>query len=1047
VKFRSQFLLLSVLLSVFAIIGCGGGGGGNPVSVPSVAGPRANLSGLVSLNGQPLPNANVYLYKADKAHLAGISQLNSIKSSMLAQTLQVDGSYSTVTDSIGRYSFTDIPVGEYTLIAVKDAQHQFAMPNVLLGNITEVNAQLTPTAAVNGRILNNSSIPVAGAFVYLEGTSYVALTDSLGQFNISHVPASQSFDLQVMSAQGVLSPAVAIALNPAETRALGDLTLAPLTTPPGVLSTTISGSVVLSGFNPPKTDASGIIVALTGQDNQQPSIAMTDASGAYSFMVTASGAYNVSVVPNQFEVSPVYQSVTTDLLSPVTVPDFTIAPVVANNYLVHGQINKTTKIYDDTDQGGVYITLQQQDAAVNEPFTRISLPDGTFAFRLPAGTYTVDINGAYELEAPFGPVSIATETNIGIINVRPNLQEDAMVTGEIIGTSGVAYEVILAGDTGVEHRRVTPTATSTFYFYDIMPGTYTMTLAPYLSGYAEVSPVSFYVAPGSITRQNINSVFVAPTITNITQPEPSYIEVTGTNFVVPVSAGDPHTYAKANGIDLTPTFSQGTWTSTQIFYEIKDLQPGNYKLELNNPDGTKAPGVAFAKGLELPMVTNIAPQDTKVKFSWENAPFTDRSYVAVYDLSNNLIDDESNFPGNSFEFESLTANATYTIRIINQFGPISSQELVATFTTKTAGIDNLSLPIALQNSGSIIGNEIFGFEVIGNRYYVGWYSGDIGQVGVHGYEMDGTEFNSVIITSYYGVPIENFSMTSGDNQIYVFHTNNSGDAGQITSYDLNLTSVQATRLFSTSPLPTLQRVKLEYYDSKLFYVGGQVGNNTYLGYLDSSLTTVENVATFSNTFAAAPGYSLSPLVDITADEKNGKLFMAINEEDPAGSGNYNKITIYEYDLADLTIAPAIAVTVDIPSISVVNLEVADNAFYLGFGAGASMIGYMHIDKNSGYRYEFTEPGTNLYSDLSIDAQNRIWVYDRTSSAAPESYFVQLNSNGIPQRSFKVSEAAAINGNDDAFPAEFIKKSANSVMHFLYKDFSNGLSVRRYNSSF
>lgn len=148
--FRGSIILTSFfLVMALTIIGCGGGGGGgNPVG--QAVGPAvttratASLNGTVMLNNAPLANAAVFLYKSEKAHTLGMVKLPALRDSQRAQQQISDGAYSTTSNAAGAYSFTNIPVGKYTLIAVKDENNQFAQTGVLLGAITTLNAQLTP---------------------------------------------------------------------------------------------------------------------------------------------------------------------------------------------------------------------------------------------------------------------------------------------------------------------------------------------------------------------------------------------------------------------------------------------------------------------------------------------------------------------------------------------------------------------------------------------------------------------------------------------------------------------------------------------------------------------------------------------------------------------------------------------------------------------------------------------------------------------------------------------------------------------------------------
>jgi len=104
VRNKFYLLVLTVVVSVFAMIGCGGGGGGgtaNPAAVDAT-GETASLSGSVILNGQPQANIAVNLYKSDKALNAGISGIASLRASMPASSV-ADGVYSTTTNGTGRH--------------------------------------------------------------------------------------------------------------------------------------------------------------------------------------------------------------------------------------------------------------------------------------------------------------------------------------------------------------------------------------------------------------------------------------------------------------------------------------------------------------------------------------------------------------------------------------------------------------------------------------------------------------------------------------------------------------------------------------------------------------------------------------------------------------------------------------------------------------------------------------------------------------------------------------------------------------------------------
>jgi len=420
---RLQLHKLSVIFFLAMLVffaGCGGGGGGtasNPVG-PVSTGSVADLSGRVSFAGQPLSNAAVYLYSSEKALQAGVVGLASLRGSVLAQTQLTDGSYFTRSDSGGRYSFTGIPVGEYTLIAVKDETHQFAQTGVMLGSVTTADAQLTPTGKVSGRLELAGGLPVRGAIVHLVKTSYVAISDVNGDFVINHVPAGQNFTLGVVSTEGTLQTSPVINISPAEDRQLGILTLAV----PVQQVSTINGSVSAVDSSVPTSALNGRIILVTSSD-PNPLVALTDASGNFSLNVKSAGNFNVSAVGGEFAVSPTVQTVTVSALgATVSLPQSfvlskptVVLPPSTQFYTCSGTINKRSKAFNEPDNAGVALTLTSTDAAANV-FSAVTSPTGSFTFSVPAGTYNLAAGGGYAFETAFAnPLTINAPTTLNAL--------------------------------------------------------------------------------------------------------------------------------------------------------------------------------------------------------------------------------------------------------------------------------------------------------------------------------------------------------------------------------------------------------------------------------------------------------------------------------------------------------------------------------------------------------------------------------------------------------------------------------------------------------
>ncbi|PKL46896.1 MAG: hypothetical protein CVV42_15055, partial [Candidatus Riflebacteria bacterium HGW-Riflebacteria-2] len=307
----SVALLSCLFVLTMAIIGCGGGSGGgggsNPVG-PTVLNPgaMASLSGTVSFDNTPLANASVFLYKSEKAHTIGMTQLPALKGSLVAQQVIGDGAYTTTTDAAGIYNFVNIPVGQYTLIAMRDENHQFVQTGVLLGQVTTLNPQLTPTGKITGKVtqsVGGVTQNISGAFVYITGTCYIALTDASGTFTLSNVPsnslAGAAYEVQVIHALGDTPAKTGITVYPGEPTDIGTFALAARTTSYQILS----GSLIArTGVTSAQLD--GIFVMLTRQEDGSVLGTSSDSSGNYLFSVTRPGNYVVMAANADYLFDP-----------------------------------------------------------------------------------------------------------------------------------------------------------------------------------------------------------------------------------------------------------------------------------------------------------------------------------------------------------------------------------------------------------------------------------------------------------------------------------------------------------------------------------------------------------------------------------------------------------------------------------------------------------------------------------------------------------------------------------------------------------------------
>jgi PKD repeat protein len=99
----------------------------------------------------------------------------------------------TLTDEQGWFVFSDVEAGSYLLTATGE-NHLSGFVNVdvppiaLLPETTLVDIDLVPTGSVAGHALLENATQHENTIVYVEGTSYLAVTDASGAYVITGVP-------------------------------------------------------------------------------------------------------------------------------------------------------------------------------------------------------------------------------------------------------------------------------------------------------------------------------------------------------------------------------------------------------------------------------------------------------------------------------------------------------------------------------------------------------------------------------------------------------------------------------------------------------------------------------------------------------------------------------------------------------------------------------------------------------------------------------------------------------------------------------------------
>ncbi|OGK11724.1 MAG: hypothetical protein A2W80_04880 [Candidatus Riflebacteria bacterium GWC2_50_8] len=483
---RNSITLLSCLFVIaLAIIGCGGGGGGggsNPVGPAVINGETASLSGTVLFDNTPLANASVFLYKSEKAHTIGMAQLPSLKSSLAAQQMISDGAYTTTTDVTGGYNFIDIPVGQYTLIAMRDENHQFVQTGVLLGQVTTLNPQLTPTGKITGKVtqtIGGVTQNISGAFVYITGTCYIALTNASGTFTIGNVPSNllngATYEVQVIHALGDASAKTGVIVNPGETTNIGIFALAAKTTAYQILS----GSLVArNGVT--STQLGGTFLMLTRQEDNSMLGTNTDASGNYLFSVSMPGNYVVMAVNTDYLFDPGSVRVEVSSLgnSSTTLTGIYVDAARAQNT---GSIVGTVTLAGSPVAGAVV-------HASGTSLLGVSNSTGKFVIdKVPANTsatpYTIEVSSSMgTATAKTGVVvSVGQATDVGAFAITLPTTGYKTITGQLVAVAPVTTAALanrLVQLTGPDGKvsAVYTGSTGAFSFMTTQTGAHTVTI-------------------------------------------------------------------------------------------------------------------------------------------------------------------------------------------------------------------------------------------------------------------------------------------------------------------------------------------------------------------------------------------------------------------------------------------------------------------------------------------------------------------------------------------------------------------------------------------
>jgi len=224
--------------------------------------------------------------------------------------------YSTISGSDGTYSIENVEIGEYSVTAIADGYFPDIKhgQKVIQDQITTIDFALVPlptTGTILGIVTDSiTTIPIEGAIISVEGTSYTAITNSDGEYTISEViPGIYNI---TSTASGYKPKTISNAVVIAGEITIADFELAPIS---GIINGTITNFLTSNPIE-------GAIIFAVGNSTYQ---GISGEDGTYSISNINPGVYNVTASADGYY--PKTEANVEVNFSEITLVDFALVPI------------------------------------------------------------------------------------------------------------------------------------------------------------------------------------------------------------------------------------------------------------------------------------------------------------------------------------------------------------------------------------------------------------------------------------------------------------------------------------------------------------------------------------------------------------------------------------------------------------------------------------------------------------------------------------------------------------------------------------------------
>ena len=455
---------------------------------------------------------------------------------------------SVATGSDGTFSFTELPIGEYTIrVSVSFSYLEVSVPNQTVrgDQTTSVDISLTPKGSISGTILEEGSTnAIEGASVSLSGgplnltTSLTTVTD--GKYSFSAIPDG-SYIVSVSHPDYVNAEKEITVLDGGNVQA--DI---PLMKESG----SINGKLTINGSQIP---VSGVVIDLRGPKNDSQ---ISDENGSFSFSDLPVGEYSLSIeVPSSYnDVSDITASVTSGETTEIPIlltPKGGISGKVSGEDKPGGLISAQVKL-----TGGPTNVSKSATTNTSGEYSFTELADGAYQLEASHPDYASD---AKTITLADGSIEMVDFT---LSKSKGSLSGKVTVVGTQIPISGIGISL-----SGTMETSTTTNDEGRYTFANIPVGTYELEVGV-SSDYKPVASISVSIKKDETTTRDITLTPKGGIAGKITQ-EGTTNGIAGAN--VRLSDGP------TNEIESKTTGISGQ-------YSFDNLLSGTYTISVTHPN-------------------------------------------------------------------------------------------------------------------------------------------------------------------------------------------------------------------------------------------------------------------------------------------------------------------------------------------------------------------------------------------------------------------------------------------------------------------------------